>query len=229
MRGRSRSSKPGPVSNGNGGPKSRRASGSLNRQPSPRIRAMNETVDSDSESLSSSDYETDQPLLSFQSISEYVIPKSPLTGRLVTLTSTGLASRISSLNSGQSSSRSSSPSSRSSSPERTPTAYKILGFPLVLEGQQGQYARNEFRWNLCFVFEASAEVEAFEPIVRKCGRILRSAELDSSYLSAPQPSHAPMPAVLEQIFEDLNSYSETSIPLDGFNSLELKLFPFYRE
>jgi hypothetical protein len=37
-----------------------------------------------------------------------------------------------------------------------------------------------------------------------------------------------MPAVLEQIFEDLNSYSETSIPLDGFNSLELKLFPFYR-
>jgi hypothetical protein len=35
--------------------------------------------------------------------------------------------------------------------------------------------------------------------------------------------------VLEQIFEDLNSYSETSVPLDGFNSLELKLFPFYRE
>lgn len=36
-------------------------------------------------------------------------------------------------------------------------------------------------------------------------------------------------AVLEQLFEDLNSYSETSIPLDGFNSLEIKLFPFYRE
>jgi hypothetical protein len=34
---------------------------------------------------------------------------------------------------------------------------------------------------------------------------------------------------LEQLFEDLNSYSETSIPLDGFNSLELKLFPFFRE
>ncbi len=27
--------------------------------------------------------------------------------------------------------------------------------------------------------------------------------------------------MLEQLFEDLNSYSETSIPLDGFNSLEL--------
>ena len=35
--------------------------------------------------------------------------------------------------------------------------------------------------------------------------------------------------MLEQLFEDLNSYSETSINLDGFNSLELKLFPFLRE
>lgn len=33
---------------------------------------------------------------------------------------------------------------------------------------------------------------------------------------------------MEQLFEDLNSYSETSINLDGFNSLELKLFPFFR-
>lgn len=39
----------------------------------------------------------------------------------------------------------------------------------------------------------------------------------------------PLSAVLEQLFEDLNSYSETSINLDGFNSLELKLFPFLRE
>jgi hypothetical protein len=53
-------------------------------------------------------------------------------------------------------------------------------------------------------------------------------QLDSAYLSSPNPDHTPLPAVLEQLFEDLNSYSETSIPLDGFNSLELKLFPFYR-
>jgi hypothetical protein len=30
------------------------------------------------------------------------------------------------------------------------------------------------------------------------------------------------------MFEDLNSYSETSITIDGINYLELKLFPFYR-
>jgi len=34
-------------------------------------------------------------------------------------------------------------------------------------------------------------------------------------------------AILEQLYEDLNSYSETSIPIDNFNSIELKIFPFY--
>lgn len=51
--------------------------------------------------------------------------------------------------------------------------------------------------------------------------------MDSGYLSSPGPDHTPLPALLEQLFEDLNSYSETSIPLDRFNSLQLKLFPFY--
>jgi hypothetical protein len=32
---------------------------------------------------------------------------------------------------------------------------------------------------------------------------------------------------LEQLYEDLNSYSETSIQIDKFNSIELKIFPFY--
>jgi hypothetical protein len=53
-------------------------------------------------------------------------------------------------------------------------------------------------------------------------------KIDSAYLSGPNPNHTSLPAVLEQLFEDLNSYSETSIPLDGFNSLEVKLFPFGR-
>jgi nitrogen permease regulator 2-like protein len=36
-----------------------------------------------------------------------------------------------------------------------------------------------------------------------------------------------MQSILEQLYEDLNSYSETSIPIDRFNSIELKIFPFY--
>lgn len=59
--------------------------------------------------------------------------------------------------------------------------------------------------------------------------LTRPYQRDSAYLSKPSTDHTALPAVLEQLFEDLNSYSETSIPLDGFNSLELKLFPFYRK
>ena len=49
---------------------------------------------------------------------------------------------------------------------------------------------------------------------------------ESGFLSSPQSSTA-VHAILEQLYEDLNSYSETSIPIDCFNSIELKIFPFY--
>ena len=45
-------------------------------------------------------------------------------------------------------------------------------------------------------------------------------------MSSPKTARA-IPAILEQLYEDLNSYSETSIPIDQFNSIELKIFPFY--
>nr|ODO02548.1 nitrogen permease regulator 2 [Cryptococcus depauperatus CBS 7855] len=144
----------------------------------------------------------DKALLNFSPISDYVIPKKSLHGRLVTILTTGYE-------------------------DGEPVEYRIMGFPNMMTAPEGTYTRNEYMWNLCFVFHAASSLEAFEPIVRKCARILRSAERDSAYLSKPSSKHTTLPAVLEQLFEDLNSYSETSIPLDGFNSLELKLFPFY--
>lgn len=57
------------------------------------------------------------------------------------------------------------------------TEYRVMGFPCVLSGEGGKYVRNEYMWNLCFVFEANCSLEAFEPVVRKCARILRSAEV----------------------------------------------------
>ncbi|WWD09207.1 hypothetical protein V865_007329 [Kwoniella europaea PYCC6329] len=155
-------------------------------------------------SSSSSSRRSSATLLNFGLISEYVIPKKSLHGRLVTLLTTSNASS-----------------------EEDKKEYRVMGFPNVMTGEGGRYKRNEYMWNLCFVFHSSSSLEAFEPVVRKCARILRSAERDSSYLSSSRPQHTSLPAVLEQLFEDLNSYSETSISLDGFNSLELKLFPFY--
>ncbi|EIW65977.1 hypothetical protein TREMEDRAFT_70382 [Tremella mesenterica DSM 1558] len=154
------------------------------------------------QSLPSSHKPRDRTMLDFGPISEYVIPKKSLHGKLVSLLTVGWE-------------------------DGEKTEFRVLGFPTALTDTEGRYTRNEYIWNLCFVFKAMASLDAYEPVVRKCARILRSAEIDSAYLSSPAADHTNLHAVLEQLFEDLNSYSETSIPLDGFNSLELKLFPFY--
>lgn len=101
--------------------------------------------------------------------------------------------------------------------------YKVLGYPVEL---MGKYQRNYFRFNICFVFDASADLSCYEPIVRKVNRVLTACEEESSFLSSSETSFR-IYAILEQLYEDLNSYSETSIPIDFFNSLELKIFPFY--
>ncbi|KAG6329285.1 hypothetical protein ID866_9805 [Astraeus odoratus] len=106
--------------------------------------------------------------------------------------------------------------------------YRIMGFPVSILGSK--YPRNYFRFNICFVFERSADISCYKPIVRKVGRVLAACEEESMFLFSPQssPQSSPaMHAILEQLYEDLNSYSETSIPIDKFNSVELKIFPFY--
>ncbi|KIK57702.1 hypothetical protein GYMLUDRAFT_246696 [Collybiopsis luxurians FD-317 M1] len=102
--------------------------------------------------------------------------------------------------------------------------HRIIGFPSQLRG--GKYQRNFFRFNLCFVFERTADLSCYEPIVRKISRVLASCEEESGFLSAPG-NDAAIHAIIEQLYEDLNSYSETSISIDQFNSIELKIFPFY--
>ncbi|TFK42397.1 nitrogen permease regulator 2-domain-containing protein [Crucibulum laeve] len=101
--------------------------------------------------------------------------------------------------------------------------HRIIGFPAELKGK---YKRNYFRFNLCFVFERGADLSCYEPVVRKVSRVLTSCEEESGFLSSPGTSPA-VHAILEQLYEDLNSYSETSIAIDQFNSIELKIFPFY--
>ena len=103
---------------------------------------------------------TGPTLLDFAPISDYVIPKKSLYGRLVMLLTTG-----------------------KDNGEDETAEYRIMGFPSLLTGEGGRYSRNEYMWNLCFVFHGSSSLEAFEPVVRKCGRILRSAEVGT--ISAP--------------------------------------------
>ncbi|KAG8763719.1 Nitrogen permease regulator 2 [Ceratobasidium sp. 423] len=129
--------------------------------------------------------------LDFDSISEYVIPKDALCGRLLQC--------------------------------NTPR-HRILGFPVALRSEA--YRRLWFRYNLCFVFDREADLSCYEPIVRKCGRVLMACEKETNFLSNSATSHR-MHSIIEQLYGDLNSYSETSIQVDEYNFFELRVFPFY--
>lgn len=93
------------------------------------------------------------PVLDFATLSEYVIPKAPLCGRLITC----------------------EVFSERKTPNPRPS-YKVLGFPVLLQ-QAEKYQRNNFIFNLCFVLDSRATVSVYEPIVRKCGRALRALEV----------------------------------------------------
>ncbi len=99
----------------------------------------------------------------------------------------------------------------SGKPQREQRTYKILGFPTLIE-DAAKYQRNNFIFNLCFVFEGSADVRAYEPVVRKCGRVLRGLEETQSFLTSPK-SLPRVYMIIEQLFEDLSSYCESFIAL----------------
>ena len=54
--------------------------------------------------------------------------------------------------------------------------HRVIGFPVEL---QGGYERNYFRYNLCFVFERTADLSCYEAVVRKVSRVLTSCEVRS--------------------------------------------------
>lgn len=87
-------------------------------------------------------------IFDFKSVSEFIIPKAPLCGRLISYS-------IASSN-GQS--------------------YKILSLPIILL-DQAKYPRKSFIFNVAFVFDGRADTRAYEPVVRKCARELRDLEV----------------------------------------------------
>ncbi|CAO1619635.1 unnamed protein product [Sympodiomycopsis kandeliae] len=142
----------------------------------------------------------EENLFDFNTLSDYLIPKSHLCGRLITCTTK--ASVI-------------DDPSREKKDEieqqRQEKQYKVLSYPVLIEDSE-KYERNTFIFNLAFVFDGKADVKSYEPVVRKCARALRGLEESFSFLSSP--IHQPrMYGVVEQLFQDLNSYCESFISL----------------
>lgn len=61
--------------------------------------------------------------------------------------------------------------------------YKVMGCPVVLhDHEKYRHFRNEFRFNLCFVFEQDAETSSYEAVVRKLSRVLEGLEVYTHFL-----------------------------------------------
>ncbi|CEH19404.1 nitrogen permease regulator 2 [Ceraceosorus bombacis] len=207
---------------------------------------------------------TPPPLVDWNTIADFIIPKEPLCGRLVTCTARALnrgrlrseAAQLAAAKHQRSRCRSSSRAdverqarkdllsgtaqSRSASRDSlrrnesidngslsneidgmdmdayhpgtsTSSTFKVLSHPTLITDEV-KYSRNTFLFNVAFLFDGTADVRAYEPVVRKCVRQLKTLEQTNSFLSSPV-SQTRMYGIIEQLYEDLNSYCETFIAL----------------
>lgn len=156
----------------------------------------------------------DGPLFfSFPSISSFIIPRQSLCGNLISLVPPPPPPQ---------------PSNHSSSLLPPSQSYRILGYPICLTSPT--YPRNEFLFNFCLVLSATdPDFNAYKSIVTKLAHLMLSLEEQSHFLSrdnSPQNT-GKLYSLCETLISDLNNYCECMIPLDCYNTLNLKLFPTY--
>ncbi|ETN38057.1 uncharacterized protein HMPREF1541_07681 [Cyphellophora europaea CBS 101466] len=140
-------------------------------------------------------------LLSFPAVSRFVIPRQSLCSNLITLIPPPLH------------------------PGQPPLF--LLSYPLCI--RSASYTRNEFIFNFSILLSDPAEVDvpSYKSILLKLSHLLLSLEEQSFYLSSDPsaPNTGPIYAIIETLMSDLNNYYECMIPIDGSNTLHLKLFP----
>lgn len=159
-------------------------------------------------------------LFNFDTVKNYIIPKSQLCNRLVSF-------KI--------------------------KEYRVIGFPVNIEGSW--YARNSFNFNFCFVFPYNANTVPYESAIARMGKMFSALEEQSNLLSRLDkdqiffskdheklksvtgveytPGHEHIHKILllsiesliNQVYQDLNNYSECCIPIDSATSVDIKLFP----
>ncbi|KAL2918923.1 Nitrogen permease regulator 2 [Polyrhizophydium stewartii] len=140
---------------------------------------------------SSSSNAWSKPELDFASLSEYLIPKTDMCNRLVSIST---------------------------------TAYKILGYPVLINHKK--YHRNDFRFNLCFVFRRGDNTSCYDQVVTKMARFLHSLELESEFVSRPETKEK-LRDIVERLHEDLNKVHDCQFRVNEANTINVKLFPRY--
>ncbi|KAG8533874.1 uncharacterized protein KY384_001615 [Bacidia gigantensis] len=140
-------------------------------------------------------------LFNFPELSSYIIPAPALSNRPLELLTPGKPS------------------------------YRILSHPVTIKSPS--YPRNAFTFNFSLVLAENIGFHSYLPVVHKLATLFRHLEEESRFLSTelkinPQPNTGRIHAICELLLEDLNTYSECMIPVDGTTTtLNIKLFPLY--
>ena len=167
-----------------------------------------------------------QPLLSFSTISRFIIPRQSLCGNLISI--------------------------RPPPPTPQTPPVLVLSYPICISSSH--YPRNEFIFNFALVLDDSPtstttqhhhqhttpqapqfptpnspiDIPAYKSVLTKFAQLMQLLETQSHFLSSDTssaPNTGKIHALCETFMEDLNNYRECMIPLDELNTLNVKLFP----
>ncbi|XP_046839800.1 GATOR complex protein NPRL2-like [Xenia sp. Carnegie-2017] len=97
---------------------------------------------------------------------------------------------------------------------------KFIGYPVCITN--AKYSRNALLFNVCFVLDESAEVQAFQPVVKKLAAYLTSLELENGFISE-EDSKKRIPAILTTILHGLNEERKCIIPINAVTTIYLHL------
>ncbi|ODQ66142.1 nitrogen permease regulator 2 [Nadsonia fulvescens var. elongata DSM 6958] len=102
--------------------------------------------------------------------------------------------------------------------------YRLIGHPVAVRGTK--YARNFFTFNFVFVFASEADSFPFEPVARRMSKMFEVLEEQSQFLSNKATEDS-VGNIIEQLYQDINNYSECFIPIEDGNNVDIKLFPMF--
>lgn len=140
-------------------------------------------------------------LLSFSTISRFLIPRQSLCGNLICLSPPPL------------------------SPDNPPCT--IVSYPVCIKGEH--YPRNEFIFNFALILSPpdTTDIPSYKSVVTKLAHLMRGLEEQTKFLSDDNspPGSGKVYSLCETLMGDLNSYAECMIPIDEVNTLNIKLFP----
>lgn len=87
--------------------------------------------------------------------------------------------------------------------------WKVCGFPIYIE--HTKYKRNQYIFNICFIFDQNTNTCSYEAVVKKLACDLRTLEVESGFLSNEKMKMQDLPKILNQVRENLNNNGECII------------------